>query len=182
VLFRSVPAALLTEEVAVLASRKNEERSGGNVGYVLDKCMPTMVRQGFEGATNFVQDWVVVPTGRFVIRKVPQQYQEIFSDIIASPVIEECVYRFGIQGSLSLLLQAANVPPPLAKCISISVASLMFGMSHSPNIKDDRFVSTLISGVIYGVMREYGGITDPLMTHVASNMIVAAKERLGLIE
>ena len=159
----------------VWMSRKiaNWTRTPGNneglhIGTLFDKIMPIKIKSGFKTATNFVQTYAVRLIGRPIANYLQSR---ALTDIIVAPIIEETVYRYGLPTAIAKILEACGLNTTIGKVIGISIASFIFGMAHETDLKSERFMSTMIPGIIYALVKEYGNLPESMIVHAIENAI-----------
>lgn len=105
--------------------------------------------------------------------------EDTVSELIA-PVLEEGIFRLGIQSGIGIALMRFGVPSPIAHSFSGLIAASLFAGAHNPDPNDRHFRQTLISGITFGLMMHYRGYPAAVMTHSFHNFSMRAQERIGL--
>ncbi|MCX2723270.1 type II CAAX prenyl endopeptidase Rce1 family protein [Roseibium salinum] len=104
--------------------------------------------------------------------------EDTVTELIA-PVLEEGIFRLGIQSGIGIALTRFGVPSPLAHSLSGAIATTLFAGAHNPDPRDPQFRQTLISGIAFGLMMHFRGYPAAVMTHSFHNFSMRAQERLG---
>lgn len=102
---------------------------------------------------------------------VTQRLSKIHSTFIA-PITEEIPFRLILQEGTIMSLQFIGVPSVIAKVISIASTSIIFGMAHNAYMDSERFSSTAIAGLAYGMTQELSGIAAAIIAHGVLNASV----------
>lgn len=97
--------------------------------------------------------------------------QRRISTVIA-PIVEEVIYRMGMQGGVSAILERLGVPSPVATTLSVSLTSIVFAGSHDMNPSSRHFRHTLVSGIIFGVTMYYFGPLSAMGAHSLNNVLI----------
>ena len=66
------------------------------------------------------------------------------------PILEEFVFRYGIQQGLTLGLTYLGVDSTTAKVISVGLSSLVFATSHGHSMDSEQCLDLFLKGAIFG--------------------------------
>jgi membrane protease YdiL (CAAX protease family) len=98
---------------------------------------------------------------------------------LIAPVVEEVMFRAGIQGGLGLALARFGVPAGAADSIATLIAATLFAGAHNPDPREQQFRQTLIAGIAYGVMMYVYGLPAAVMTHAFYNFSIRMEQCLA---
>lgn len=96
--------------------------------------------------------------------------ENMFSYILA-PILEEAIYRYGLQEGIKLSLTTIGFPTSIAQAAGISVASVMFGTAHDYGF-GGQFATLTICGTIFGVIKESYGFPEAVVAHAFHNIVI----------
>jgi len=145
-------------------AKKIHDNTGLHLGLILDKIPLSIQRQMFhcsEAVTKPIK-WIFRSALTIINQKV-------LSEVLA-PVVEESIYRFGIQNGIAFSLKTLGCNNELSSSVGIFCASLMFGFAHNCDLSHPQFIETMIPGIIFGIIQEYGGFPEAVLTHSFHNL------------
>lgn len=96
--------------------------------------------------------------------------ERLFSNILA-PILEEAVYRLGVQGGIKLALTTIGFPSVHAEIVANLTASVLFGLGHSSALGDE-FATTTICGFVFGHIQEHYGFPEAVVAHAFNNIVI----------
>lgn len=150
-------------------NKKIEEKIGGPICAPLDKVIPFKVQEIlWRGSTT------ANAPAKALHSKMIHEYNfqsTTFSNIFA-PVLEEAIYRLGIQGGITFALNTIGLPEPVSTSIAIFVSSVMFGLGHNMYTDSSQFSHTTLMGVLFGVLQSQAGFSEAIAVHSFSNVII----------
>lgn len=88
---------------------------------------------------------------------------------IGVPVLEEAIFRFGLQQGLTYCLIAAGVEPTIAKATSIFLSSVVFAMSHDAAMDSQKCTGLALKGAAFGATYEASGYLAAVVAHALNN-------------
>lgn len=88
---------------------------------------------------------------------------------LVSPMLEEGIFRAGLQQGLATGLTALGVPQIAASVLALGIASSLFAAGHNANPDDPQHRDTLISGIGFGLMMYMHGMPAAVVAHAANN-------------
>ncbi|MEI8125298.1 MAG: CPBP family intramembrane glutamic endopeptidase [Parachlamydiaceae bacterium] len=94
----------------------------------------------------------------------------LFSNILA-PILEEAVYRLGVQGGVKLALTTIGFPSEHAEIVANLAASVLFGVAHSSAF-DKEFATATICGFAFGHIQEHYGFPEAVVAHAFNNIVI----------
>ncbi len=156
-------SGVIAGKTCIWLSKKVEKKTGSNLGSFLNK-IPFSVQDRLIDCASLLKmplGWLYGKTAEFV-------GDEVFSDAIA-PVLEEAIFRLGLQGGISYALLSMGFNPTVADAVSISSASLLFGMCHDSYLPSSQFNQTMIVGTVFGVLQSYAGYPTAVIAHSMYN-------------
>lgn len=95
--------------------------------------------------------------------------------IACAPVIEEAIFRLGLQGGIAYALnQICGFNPSLSNSISIACASFVFAHAHEAELSSSAFVSRMIAGIAFGASYAGENLQTAVVAHSAYNVAMHA--------
>ncbi|SAL88762.1 CAAX amino terminal protease self-immunity [Caballeronia choica] len=98
---------------------------------------------------------------------------------LVSPLLEESIFRIGVQEGLALGLMAVGVPRPAASLLSGAISVSLFAGAHNVDPRSKQYRDTLVSGIGFGVMMYLHGLPGAVVAHSANNAGVRLEGFLG---
>lgn len=97
---------------------------------------------------------------------------------LVSPVLEEAIYRVGLQEGVVLGLTAVGVPKPAALVLAGIIAVALFAGAHNVDPRSRTYRDILISGIGFGLMMHLHGLPAAVVAHAANNVGVRLENTL----
>jgi hypothetical protein len=143
--------------------------------------LPASVSQGYVRLTEAVGAPQRAITQVVMQRQLPPQFfwinDEYVTELVA-PVLEEFIYRVGIQEGMGLALTRFGVPTGAANSIAALISATLFAGAHNLDPRSGAFRQTLISGIAFGVMMHVNGLPAAVMTHALNNFSIRMQQDL----
>jgi membrane protease YdiL (CAAX protease family) len=98
-------------------------------------------------------------------------FTQLFTQLLA-PLLEESIFRVGVQEGLAQGLMAVDVPRPVANFLSGVISASLFARAHNPDLTHAQYRDTLVSGIGFGVMMYVHGLPAAVVAHSANNAAV----------
>ncbi len=130
--------------------------------------VPISIMRNIYNVSRFISR-PVVKAHQFTVNRLGVS-ERIFSNLIA-PVMEEAVYRLGMQEGIKFALMQMGFPSSLAETVSISSSAVLFAVSHDSNLSVE-FTATVISGAVFGIIQENFGFPEAVATHMLNNVTI----------
>jgi hypothetical protein len=157
---------------ATWLTKKVDDRHQVHIADVVDKFLdvaPRSVTMGYVNATRMIGG----PQRNVstAIANTPQLtwVNESLATELISPVLEESIFRVGIQEGLALGLVAVGVPRSAASFLSGTIAVSLFAGAHNVDPRSRQYRDTLISGIGFGIMMYMHGLPGAIVAHSANN-------------
>lgn len=93
--------------------------------------------------------------------------------VVLAPLMEEIIFRGGVQMLGEMGLISLGVPYPLAKTICIVAANTMFTAAHLEDhtqFNTREFSSTFVGGLIDGIICSEFGLASSIASHMFNNL------------
>lgn len=147
------------------------------VGKLLD-VSPNPIVMGFYHTTRIVG--FPQRTVSTAIDNVPtlSWVNESLATELVSPLLEEAIFRVGLQEGLALGLTVVGVPQQAAILLSGVIAATLFAGAHDPEPNSRQYRDTLISGIGFGLMMHLHGLPAAVVAHAANNVGVRLQNAL----
>ncbi len=155
--------------------KKTFERAG--IGALFHRWVPERLRN----LLHFPRDWLhsfvnghIHQAYMVLVQPVyylPASFQRRSLNWVIMPFLEEATYRWMFQGGGALLIQGTTLfSSSSAKTMSFAVASFLFADAHVEYLSDPIFSITLVSGMVFGVVRERSSFFHAVCVHSLSNI------------
>lgn len=101
------------------------------------------------------------------------------------PILEEFIFRGGLQSLLSLSLSYTNpdLESNVVALYAVMLTSLLFGLAHIPNSKNNdnypQMIRCIFAGLAFGALYEQKGIFPAIAAHIANNTVDYTRYRFG---
>jgi hypothetical protein len=149
-----------------------DDRCRVHVADVIDKFLdvaPRSVTMGYLNATR-----VIGGPQRSVSTSIATNPQltwvnESLATELVSPLLEESIFRVGLQEGLALGLIAAGIPRSAASFLSGAIAASLFAGAHNVDPRSRQYRDTLVSGIGFGIMMYLHGLPGAVVAHSANN-------------
>lgn len=170
-------------------SNSFESATGRHVGQATDYIMPECVKKAFSIAgksfnyplnalskqLQYVYIYKPYEEDRIDMKELGKRGPQLdkFLKIILAPIMEEIIFRGGVQKLGEMGLVSLGIPSPLAKVICIVAANTMFTAAH---LEDDtqfntrEFSSVFVGGMTDGIICSEYGLTSSIASHLFSNL------------
>lgn len=99
---------------------------------------------------------------------------------LVSPLLEETIFRVGVQEGLSLGLTAVGIPRPAAGFLAGAISASLFAGAHNVDPGSRQYRDTLVSGIGFGLMMYLHGLPAAVVAHSANNAGVRLERALRL--
>jgi Type II CAAX prenyl endopeptidase Rce1-like len=143
--------------------------------------LPESVSQGYVRLAQAVGAPQRAITQGVMQGQLPPQFfwinDEYVTELIA-PVVEEIIYRAGLQEGMGLALTRFGVPTGAAISIAGPISATLFAGAHNLDPASPQFRQTLISGITFGVMMHVIGLPAAVMTHALNNFSIRVRQDL----
>lgn len=96
---------------------------------------------------------------------------------LIAPVLEEGIYRLGIQQGMAFALVRFGVPSAAAHVFSNLIAAHLFAGGHNPDPTSPEFRNNVVAGIAFGVMMSASGAPAAVLTHSLHNFSLRLTER-----
>lgn len=150
----------------VIAKKVSDYIGVNGIGGVLDKVLPTQVKDLSNRCATLLSSPVIWLQTKLLEHGYDRvAFSSWFANVIG-PTIEEAVFRLGVQGGITYALTQMGFNPDVAAALSITCASVLFGQSHSPDLNSEQFNATMLGGVVFGVLQNYGNFFEATVAHV----------------
>ena len=157
---------------ATWLTKKVDDRRHVHIADVIDKLLdvaPRSLTMGYVNATRMIGG-----PQRSVSTKIANTPQltwvnESLATELVSPLLEESIFRVGIQEGLALGLMAVGVPRSAASFLSGAISVSLFAGAHNVDPRSRQYRDTLVSGIGFGVMMYLHGLPGAVVAHSANN-------------
>jgi hypothetical protein len=146
--------------------------------------LPDSVTDGYVRLTQTVGAPQREITLAVMQEQLPPQFYWIndqFVTELIAPVLEEVIYRVGIQEGMGLALTRFGVPAGAATSIAALISATLFAGAHNLDPSSPEFRQTLISGIAFGVMMHVNGLPAAVMTHAMNNFSIRIQQNLRAV-
>lgn len=147
-------------------AKKVEETTGSSLGTLLGRIPPSLLQ-----TSSNCKDLISKPI-KWINRRAISLIGPRASATLVAPINEEVFYRLVLQGGIVFALTTIGIPPLLATTIAIWVQAFQFGLGHTPRVASERFSSSMLAGVVLGLIREYIGFPEAVLTHAVYNLLI----------
>jgi hypothetical protein len=141
--------------------------------------LPVPVRDRFFDFTDAVAAPQRAITRVVMGGELPRQFfwinDEYVTELVA-PVLEEVIYRAGIQEGVGLALTRFGVPTLAANSIAALISATLFASGHNVDPASGQFRQTLISGIVFGVVMHISGLPAAVMSHAVNNFSIRVQQ------
>jgi hypothetical protein len=156
-------------------------RSGSDslIGALFHKIVPTSVQETSKSCASLCSR----PVRAILYKLVDMRYIgypdskpfELLWSNACAPIIEEAIFRLGLQGGIAhVLTQICGFNPSLANSISIACASFVFAHAHEPEVSNPSFVSIMVASIAFGVAYAGKNLQTAILAHAAYNVVINA--------
>ncbi len=90
------------------------------------------------------------------------------SSIIGAPIVEEVVFRTGIQQLLTYCL-SCGTPLEAAEITSVFLSNIMFSMAHGRELESIEGTELWLKGTAYSLAYNLGGLGSSIIAHALNN-------------
>jgi hypothetical protein len=157
---------------ATWLTKKVDDRRRVHIADVIDKLLdvaPRSITMGYVNATRMIGG-----PQRSVSTKIANAPQltwvnESLATELVSPLLEESIFRVGIQEGLALGLMAVGIPRSAASFLSGAISVSLFAGAHNVDPRSRQYRDTLVSGIGFGVMMYLHGLPGAVVAHSANN-------------
>lgn len=166
-----------------------ESVTGRHVGQLTDYIMPECVKKAFLMAgkcfnypskalseqVQYVYMYKPYEEDRISLGELSKrgvQLDPLLKGVLA-PLMEEVIFRGGVQKLGEMGLISLGVPYPLAKTICIVAANTMFASAHLEDhtqFNTREFSFTFVGGLVDGIICSEFGLTNSIASHMFSNL------------
>ncbi|MCD9030192.1 CPBP family intramembrane metalloprotease [Luteimonas sp. Y-2-2-4F] len=94
---------------------------------------------------------------------------ESLASELLSPLLEEAIFRAGIQEGLVLGLTAVGIPRPAARFLSGALSASFFAGAHNGDPDSRQYRDLLVAGIGFGLMMHLHGLPAAVVAHAATN-------------
>lgn len=166
---------------ATWLTKKVDEKYKVHVADLFDRflmALPTSVTSGYVHASlALAKPQAAVSTARANNPQLLWVNESIATELM-SPMLEETIYRVGLQEGLALGLKAVGVPVSAAAFLSVAIASSLFAAGHNLDQRHAVHREILISGIGFGLMMYVYGLPAAVVAHAANNAGVRLERAL----
>lgn len=138
----------------------------------LNRQLPEGVHRSLDYFLDIINLPITIPLGNIKDFGTLSRYVSCdqFTSIL-TPIIEETIYRYGVQEGTKKGLKAIGIPENQATFVSMALSSYLFALSHDKGY-ELRFSVTAICGMTFGLLRENYGLPAAIVAHKIYNSAV----------
>lgn len=131
---------------------------------IVDRMIPDCIKNKIkEGTLNQSLQWCNTK-----VAKLLNSYQK--SSVIGAPLLEETVFRAGIQTLLTILLITSGIDIVKASATSIALTSTVFALAHKKDLDSIAGTDLWLKSVAFGIAHTQGGWLAAVVAHMINNI------------
>jgi hypothetical protein len=140
--------------------------------------LPTSVTSGYVKASQALSNPQRSVSTAIANRPRLQWVNDSLATELVSPLLEEGIFRVGLQQGLALGLTAVGVPETAAAFLSVGISSALFAGGHNLDPRSTTYRDTFVSGIGFGLMMYLYGLPAAVVSHAANNVSVRLENAL----
>lgn len=148
------------------------------IDYLIDR-VPSSVALGYMNASLAIGG--PQRSVSTAIENMPQLHwvNESLATELISPLLEEAIFRGGVQEGLAQSLTVFGVPRSAADLLAVAISASLFAGAHDVNPRSRHYRDTLVSGIGFGLMMYLHGLPAAVVAHSANNVGVRLERALA---
>lgn len=166
---------------ATWLTKKIDAKYNVHIADVVDKLLdvaPRRVTRAYAAAaTTLKKPSVMAARARQTTPGMFLLNESLATELIA-PILEESIYRLGIQEGLARGLMLVRVPPGVAHVLAGLIAEPLFAAGHNLDPRHPEYRETLIAGIGFGLMMYMYGLPGAVVAHAANNAYIRLENQL----
>lgn len=154
------------------AIQKVEEKQNRYIADAMEKLItivPTSVVRGYVSLEVQLKRPQQLVSREFANRRELSWVNENFITQTISPLLEEFIFRFGIQECCTYVLKKLGIPDVISAALAGTVSAVLFAGAHTPDPAQPQYRQVLTAGIGFAVMMYAHGFPGAVVSHAFYN-------------